>query len=77
MKTRRAHSYHGVYANSTATVTETPKYNDSIGLNRANNLAARAARILVHFLEVFPQNYNAINADFTFRRQRETAGENL
>lgn len=54
-----------------------PKYSDSIGLNRVNNLAARAARILEHFLDVFPQNYNAINADFTFRRQRETAGENL
>lgn len=62
MKATRARSYLGVQANSTSTVTETPKYNDSIVLNRANNFAARAARILVYFLDVFPQNNNVINA---------------
>ena len=59
--------------------TRMPKRNDTIGLARTNH---RAARILVHFFEVFLQNNNAKNkqtnlGSFSFSNDYDNGKENV
>ena len=37
---------------TTAMATGTPKYNESTGVNRTNNRAARTTYVLIHFVDV-------------------------
>ena len=54
--------------------TGTPKYNGTIGLDIRNNRAARAARILVNFIDVFCRTTTRKKK---FRRQHEPTTINL